>query len=454
MVVEVASIRFPPIAVPLGTYSGWNVHRAQPGELADRDGSLIPFARTKEERDATGDPRPSLEERYGTHETYVAKVEAAAAALVAERLLLPPDAAAYIAAGACLRSLLIKSDRAVCTLEDQGETGYFRRGDRMRRREVMLLLGGAMAAARALRAQQKAIPVIGYLSSESPGPSAPLVAAFHQGLSETGYVGGQNVAIEYRWAEGSYDRLPGLAADLVGRKVDVILTGGTPSALAAKSATSTIPVVFIVGDAVAAGLVPSLARPGGNLTGVSMLTFELMPKRLELLSELVPQAVVIALLVNPNSPAAERIMRDVQEAARAKGVQLHILKAGTEGEIDAAFASLVQLQAGALLVGTDPFFNSRREQLVALASRHAVPANYEWREFAAAGGLISYGPSLRANNRQVGIYVGKILKGAKPADLPVQQPTTFELVVNLNTAKALGLTVPPSILARADEVIE
>jgi putative ABC transport system substrate-binding protein len=306
----------------------------------------------------------------------------------------------------------------------------------------------------ALRAQQKAMPVIGYLSSESPGPSAHIVAAFHQGLSETGYVGGQNVAIEYRWAEGSYDRLPGLAADLVGRKVDVIQPGGTPSALAAKSATSTIPVVFIVGDAVAAGLVPSLARPGGNLTGVSLLTFELMAKRLELLSELVPQASVIALLVNANSAMAERIMRDVQEAARAKGVQLHILKASTEDEIDAAFATLVQLHAGALLVGTDPFFNSRREQLAALASRHAVPAIYEWREFAEAGGLISYGPSLPAADRQVGIYVGRILNGAKPADLPVQQPTTFELVVNLNTAKALGLTVPPLILARADEVIE
>jgi putative ABC transport system substrate-binding protein len=288
-----------------------------------------------------------------------------------------------------------------------------------------------------------------------PGPLAPLVAAFHQGLSETGYVEGQNVAIEYRWAEGQY-RLPALCADLIGRKVDVIVTqGGTPSAQAAKSTTSTIPIVFAtVGDPVGTGLVSSLARPGGNLTGFSNSTIELMPKRLELLSELVPQTRVIALLANPNNPAAERMIREVQEAAHAKGVQLPILKAGTESEIDAAFASLVQLQAGALVVGPDQFFFTRRERLVALASRHAVPTIYEWREFAATGGLISYGTSLSGVFRQVGTYVGKILKGAKPADLPVQQPTTFELVVNFNTAKALGLTVPPSILARADEVIE
>jgi putative ABC transport system substrate-binding protein len=324
----------------------------------------------------------------------------------------------------------------------------------MNRRELLLLLGGAMTAARALRAQQKVMPVIGFLHFASPAPFARFVAAFHQGLSETGYVEGQNLTIEYRWAEGRYDRLPALAADLVGQKVDVIVAAGPPSARAAKSATSTIPIVFSSGDPVGEGLVAGLARPGGNLTGVSLLTVELMAKRLELLSEVVPRAGVIALLVNPNDVNAERITRDVQEGARAKGVQLHVLKAGSESEIDAAFSSLDQLQAGGLVVGTDPFFNSRREQLVALAARHAIPAIHEWREFAEAGGLISYGTSLAGMYRQDGIYAGRILTGAKPADLPVEQPTTFELVVNLNTAKALGLTVPPSILARADEVIE
>jgi putative ABC transport system substrate-binding protein len=324
----------------------------------------------------------------------------------------------------------------------------------MNRRQLVWLLGAAITPTRALRAQQKAIPVIGYLGSESPGPFAPFADAFRQGLSEAGYVEGQNVAIEFRWAEGHYDRLPALAADLVGRNVDVIAAFGIPSALAAKSATSTIPIVFSVGDPIERGLVASLARPGGNLTGLSLINVELMPKRLELLAELVPQAGVIALLLNPNNANTERSIRDVQEAARAKGVQLIILKAGTENEIDAAFASLVQLHAGALLVQTDPFFNDRRDQIVALASRHAVPAIYGLREFAASGGLISYGTSFTAAFHLVGVYAGKILAGAKPADLPVQQPTTFELVVNLKTAKALGLTVPPSILARADEVIE
>jgi putative ABC transport system substrate-binding protein len=299
------------------------------------------------------------------------------------------------------------------------------------------------------------MPVIGFLGSSSPGPFAPFVAAFQRGLSESGYVEGQNLTIEYRWAENSYDRLPALAAELAGRKVDLIVTGGTPAALAAKSATPTIPIVFSgVGDPVAVGLVASLARPGGNITGISEMATEQMSKRLELLSELVPQARVIALLVNPNAANAGPAIREVQDAARANGVQLPILKAETESAIDAAFGALVQLHAGALVVVPDAFFSSRRDQVVALASRHAVPAIYHLREFVAAGGLISYGASLTAVFRQAGTYAGRILKGAKPADLPVQQPTTFELVVNLDTAKALGLTVPPSILARADEVIE
>jgi putative ABC transport system substrate-binding protein len=319
----------------------------------------------------------------------------------------------------------------------------------MRRRELMLLVGGMMIQARALRAQQKAMPVIGYLRFSRS------LNTFHQGPRETGYVEGRNVAFEYRSAEGRYDRLPALFADLVSQKLDVIIAGGgATGALAAKRATSTLPIVFIAGYPVEVGLVASLARPGGNLTGVSIQVGELTPKRLDLLFELVPQAGVTALLANPNSPSAERIIRDVQEAAHARGVRLLVLKAGTEGEIEAAFASLVEQHVGALVVGADPIFNSRREELVALASRHAVPAVYEWREFAATGCLISYGPSLTAVNRQAGIYAGKILNGAKPADLPVQQPTRFELVVNLKTAKALGLTVPQSILARADEVVE
>ena len=325
----------------------------------------------------------------------------------------------------------------------------------MTRRELLLTLGGAVIAPRALRAQQKAIPVIGYLDGTSPGPDAPLVAAFRQGLSEGGYIEGLNLIIEYRWAEGHYDRLPALAGDLVGYKVDMIATGSVAGMQAAKSATSTIPVVFFGGgDLVAAGLIDSLARPGGNLTGFTTMSLELNPKRLELLSELVPQAKVIALLVNPKNPQTEGVVRDVQDASRAKGVELQILRAGTESEIDRAFASLVQLHAGALVVMGDAFFFSRREQLVALAARHAVPAIYDVHEYAAAGGLISYGPSLTGLWRQVGVYAARMLKGEKPADLPVQQPTRFELVVNLKAAKALGLTVPPLILARANEVIE
>jgi putative tryptophan/tyrosine transport system substrate-binding protein len=326
----------------------------------------------------------------------------------------------------------------------------------MRRRELIFLLGGAAFTWPVPSgAQQKAMPVIGVLSPASYDPFSTFVTAFRQGLSEAGYVEGENLAIEYRFAEGHYDRLPALAADLVGRKVDLIMANSPPAALAAKSATSTIPIVFRGGtDPVGDGLVASLARPGGNLTGVS-LADDVTAKRLQLLSELVPRVGVIALMVNPNNADhAERVIRDLQEAARTKGLQLHVLKAGSESEINSAFASLVQLHVDALVVAADPFLSSRREQLVALASRHAVPSSYAWREFAASGGLISYGPSLTSAFRLVGHYAGKVLKGAKPADLPVQQPTTFELVINLKTAEALGLTVPQSMLMRADEVIE
>jgi putative tryptophan/tyrosine transport system substrate-binding protein len=323
----------------------------------------------------------------------------------------------------------------------------------LRRTFVAGLGGTALAWPLAVRAQQKAMPVIGFLGAADV--SAPSLAAFHRGLGDTGHVEGQNLAIEYRSAEGRYDRLPALAADLVGRKVDVIAAFGNQAALAVKAATATIPIVFSIGsDPVRLGLVVSLGRPGGNVTGVTFIIAELTPKRLELLSELVPQARSMVLLVNPTNPTTEGIIQDAQEAARAKRLQLHILKAGSEGEIDTAFASLVQLHAGALLVPSDSFFFSRRDQFVALASRHAVPAIYWRHEFAEAGGLVSYGPSFPEINRQVGVYTGKILGGAKPADLPVQQPTKFELVVNLKTAKALGLSVPQSLLARADQVIE
>ena len=329
----------------------------------------------------------------------------------------------------------------------------------MKRREFITLLGSAAGALPlALRAEQKAMPVVGYLSSRSrPSNLGDFThGPVHQGLAETGFVEGQNMMSEYRFAEDHYDRLPAVAADLVGRKVDLIFTdAGTPPTLAAKNATSTIPIVFVdVGDPVGIGLVASLARPGGNVTGFTNISTELMPKLFELLTELAPQTKVIALLVNSNNANAEGIIRNTQEAARAKRVELHVLKGGTEAEIDMAFTSLDQLQAGGLVIDPDGFLTSRREQIVALASRHAVPTVYANRQAVAAGGLISYGIDEGAVRRQAGIYAGRILKGAKPADLPVQQPTTFKLAVNLRTARALSLTVPQLLLATADEVIE
>jgi putative tryptophan/tyrosine transport system substrate-binding protein len=326
----------------------------------------------------------------------------------------------------------------------------------VKRREFITLLGGAAAVwPLVARAQQQAMPVIGFLHFGSPDLFTFQATAFGQGLKETGYVEGQNVGIEYRWAEGRYDRLPSLASDLVSRKVDLIAAFGPPPATAAKNATSTIPIVFTVGsDPVWDGLVTSLARPSGNLTGISMLAVQLVPKRLELVSELILQAKSFALLVNPNNGYSERMIRDVEDTARAKGMPLRILKASTESEIDAAFAALGNPRIDALVIGDDPFFTARRVQLVALASRYAVPATYQFREFAVAGGLASYGPSLKTASRDAGVYAGKILKGAKPSDLPVAQPTQFELVINLKTARVLGLEVPATLLARADEVIE
>jgi putative ABC transport system substrate-binding protein len=325
----------------------------------------------------------------------------------------------------------------------------------MHRRRFIALLGGAIALPWAGAAQQKAMPVIGFLGIESPESDTLRVTPFRRGLNETGYVEGQNVAIEYRWAPGQYDQLPALAADLVRRQVTVIAAGGIPSAFAAKAATSTIPIVFAAGiDPVQSGLVASLNRPGGNITGVAILTAELAAKRLDLLHELVPTATVVALLVNPADPVTDVETRNLQDAARSLGLKLHILPASTASEIDAAFGSLVELRAGALVVSTDPFLTNQRAQIVALAARHAVPAIYVWREYAAAGGLMSYGTDFADSYRQAGIYTGKILNGAKPADLPVQQVVKVELVINLKTAEALGLTIPLTLSGRADEVIE
>lgn len=298
------------------------------------------------------------------------------------------------------------------------------------------------------------MPVIGFLGFDKG--FAPYLAAFDQGLKDAGWVLGQNVAIDYRWAEGRFDRLPGLARELATSGVSVIAaSGGVLPARAAKEATATIPIVFEIGiDPVEVGLVASFAHPGGNLTGITIATGELNPKRLELLSELVPHAQVIAILANPNNANMQRLLPIVQDTARAKGLQLPVVRAGTESEFEAAFASLAEMHAGALLVVNDPFFFSRRDRLVALAARYAVPAMYEWREFVEVGGLASYGTSLSRMYYRFGVYVGRVLSGAKPGDLPIEQPTKFELVINLNAAKGLGLQIPPTILSRADDIIE
>jgi putative ABC transport system substrate-binding protein len=330
---------------------------------------------------------------------------------------------------------------------------------KMHRRSFLTLLGTSAAAAAwplAAKAQQPAVPVVGYLDSGSAEPSANRLAAFRKGLSETGYVEDRNVAIEFRWAHNDYDRLPELAADLVRRRVAIIATpGSTPAALAAKAATTTIPIVFSGGgDPVLFGLVASLNRPGGNVTGINSMNAELMGKRLGLLHELLPGARRFAVLVNPTNPNSEYMIMDAQAAAATRGRQIEVLTASTNRDIDAAFTSLMQKGVDALLVTTDPFFANRRVQLQSLATRHAVPSIFSIREFAEAGGLMSYGSSFTDHYRQAGIYVGRILKGEKPADLPVMQPTKFEFVINLQTARTLGLEIPPTLLALADEVIE
>jgi putative ABC transport system substrate-binding protein len=330
----------------------------------------------------------------------------------------------------------------------------------MKRREFILAFGGAAAASSTLwplaTRAQPALPVVGFLNARSPEASEYLVAAFRRGLAESGYVEGQNVTVEYRWALGQPDRLPAMATELAGRPVAVLAaTGGEDSAMAAKAATRTVPIVFAVGsDPIELGLVASYNRPGGNVTGVNIITTTLEAKRLGLLHEMVPQAGMIGILLNPKWPPSAGQLRDLQEAARVIGLQVHVMRASTDNEIDAAFDTLAQQRIAALAVTANPFYDTRREKLVAMAARLAVPAIYQFREFAVAGGLMSYGIDLPDAYRQVGVYAGRILNGAKPEDLPVLQPTKFDLVLNLKTAKTLGLTIPPPLLALADEVIE
>jgi putative ABC transport system substrate-binding protein len=330
----------------------------------------------------------------------------------------------------------------------------------MRRREFIAALGAAASSPvgwpLAVRAQQSPMPVVGYLSSRSPGESETVVSAFRQGLGESGYVVGQNVEIAYRWAEGHYDRLPTLAAELVGLKVAAILAaGGPPSALAAKKATSTIPIIFSAADdPVGLGLVESLNRPGGNITGMSLFNSVLGAKRLSLLHELVPSAGTIAYLANPANPSAQLEVKALLEGAKASGIDLQVLYASNDQEVEAAFARITELHAGAIIVAGEPYFDSRRAAIVGLAAKYAIPASYGWRENVAMGGLLSYGTSIADSYRNSGIYCGRILKGEKPADLPVMQPTKFEMTINLKTAKALGLTISPALLTGADEVIE
>jgi putative ABC transport system substrate-binding protein len=326
----------------------------------------------------------------------------------------------------------------------------------MRRREFITLLGGAVASPLAARAQQPALPVIGFMSGRSPEDSTHLVAAFRQGLAENGFVEGQTVAIEFRWADGDYDRLPALAADLVSRKVAVLVgVGGDVSAVVATKATRTIPVVFgMGGDPVKAGLVASFNRPGGNVTGYTVLTSEMESKRLGLMRELVPGVSLIGILVNPQLPATVQELADLEPAAKGVNQQLFVARADNDAELDTALASFVQQRVGAFLVTSAPFFDTRMNRIVSFAAQNRLPAIYQFREYAVAGGLISYGPNIVESYRNAGVYVGRILKGEKPADLPVLQPTKFDFVINLKTAKALGLTVPPTLLAEAGEVIE